>query len=201
MSERDTPAPEAVLGSFHGDDEFPIEWDEGETRALLDLRRPPLPEPGVADVLRHRRLVADLRPHVPPLRHAVRVATGSRRTINGYVYTAADPGRRRRCRPRRREYEARYVAARAARPGYAGADRRLPRLRPAALRRELPRLVARPAAARDRAQLRVPRRLRHGVARASSSSPCCSRTRSTSTTATGRSTGCSTSPSSRRRSG
>ena len=40
---------------------------------LLDLRRPPYSQPGVADVLRHRRLVADVRPHVPALRHAVRV--------------------------------------------------------------------------------------------------------------------------------
>ena len=45
----------------------------GRAGALLDLRRPALPEPGVAAVLRHRRLVADLRPHVPALRHAVRL--------------------------------------------------------------------------------------------------------------------------------
>ena len=39
---------------------------------LLGLRRPALPAPAEPDVLRDRRLVADLRPHVPPLRHAVR---------------------------------------------------------------------------------------------------------------------------------
>ena len=52
---------------------FPIEWSvRAREAALLGLRRPPLPASAEPDVLRHRRLVADLRPHVPPLRHAVR---------------------------------------------------------------------------------------------------------------------------------
>ena len=127
MATIETPG---VLGTFHGSDEFPIEWQEGETRALLDLRRPALPQPGVAAVLRHRRLVADVRPHVPPLRHAVRVATGSPRAINGYVYTAAIPADPS-VRAEATEYQARYVAARAARRRVRRRDRRLPRLRPA----------------------------------------------------------------------
>ena len=64
---------EAVLGSFYGDDAFPVEWNEGERDLLWILDDLHMPEPGVADVLRHRRLVADLRPHVPAVRHAVRV--------------------------------------------------------------------------------------------------------------------------------
>src|SRR4030095_6464535 len=42
-------------------------------RAVLGPRRPAYPEPGVADVCRHRRLVAQVRLHVPPLRHALRL--------------------------------------------------------------------------------------------------------------------------------
>ena len=82
--------------------------------------------------------------------------------VNGYLYTAAipaDPSLHaeateygtatcRGCRGTRR-YAERIGA-------YLGGA--------AALRQQLPRLVARPAAARDRAQLRVPRRLRHGAA-------------------------------------
>ena len=40
--------------------------------AVLGLRRPALPQAAQPDVRGHRRLVAVLRPHVPPLRHAVR---------------------------------------------------------------------------------------------------------------------------------
>ena len=64
---------EEVLGEFHGSDEFPIEWQEGEKELFWIYDDLHIPEPGVADVLRHRRLVADVRPHVPALRHAVRV--------------------------------------------------------------------------------------------------------------------------------
>src|ERR1700674_2815369 len=51
----------------------PDRLERGREGAVLDLRRSPLPESGVAVVLRHRRLVADLRSHVPAVRHAVRV--------------------------------------------------------------------------------------------------------------------------------
>ena len=44
----------------------------GREGLLLGLRRPAHPAPGQPDVLRHRRLVAQLRPHVPALRDAVR---------------------------------------------------------------------------------------------------------------------------------
>ena len=62
--------------------------------ALLGARRPPLPEPAVAALLRHRRLVADVRPHVPALRRRRSRRTGSRRTS-----TATST--RRRSRPTR----------------------------------------------------------------------------------------------------
>ena len=128
------------------------------TRAALDLRRSALPESALADVLRHRGLVADLRPHVPALRHAVRVGLdreGDRRLPVPRGGAGGSVGARRGQRVR-----VALRAARAARRDVCGADRPLPRRGPAALRRELPGLVARPSAARDRAQLRLPRRLR-----------------------------------------
>ena len=63
---------EQVLAAFFGDEEFPIEWEDGQRELFWvhdDLRI----EPGVADVCRHRRLVAQLRLHVPALRDAVRL--------------------------------------------------------------------------------------------------------------------------------
>ncbi len=86
---------EEVLGNVPWVGRVPDRVAGGREGALLDLRRPPHPEPGVADVLRHRRVVADLRPHVPPLRHAVRVATGSPRRSTA---TSTRPP----CRPTRR---------------------------------------------------------------------------------------------------
>ena len=166
--------------------------------ALLGLRRPALPPAAQPDVRGHRRLVAVLRPHVPPLRDAVRdrldLQERQRLPVHG-----GDPGRGR---PRRRH------------PGVQLPTRpivpRGPRVR---RRRSGPtsarccrstgttsRLVARPPRPRDAAQLRLPRgHARQGrTSSAWSSWPCSSRTRSTSTTATGRSTGCSTSPSCQR---
>ena len=196
MATVETPG---VLGTFHGSEEFPIEWQEGEKELFWIYDDLHMPQPGVADVLRHRRLVADVRPHVPALRHAVRVATGSPRRSTA---TSTPPRSRptRRCAPRRPSTR-RATSPRVPRdPEYAGADRRLPRLACCPhYAEQLPRLVAGPAAARDRAQLRLPRRHRLRRRVAASSWRSCSRTRSTSTTATGRSTGCSTSPSSRPR--
>ena len=125
-------AAEEALATFHGDGGLPDRLGGGRARAPLDLRRPPLPQPGLAALLRHRRLVADLRPHVPPLRDAVRRGLG-REEVNGYVYMAAIPADPD-VRAEATEYQARYVAARAARPELRRADRRLPRLRAAALR-------------------------------------------------------------------
>ena len=130
---------------------------EGEKELFWILRRPPLPEPRVAAVLRHRRLVADVRPHVPALRHAVRVRLDRQgdqrlRLHRGRAREPVDPRRRRR--------STRRATCRASRATPSTPARSAPTsgwVLPA-LRRALPRLVARPPAARDRAQLRLPRR-------------------------------------------
>ena len=82
--------------------------------------------------------------------------------VNGYLYTAAIPADRK---SRSRAPSTNAATSRACRgTGSTPADRRLLGSGPAALRRGVPRLVARAAAARDRAQLRLPRRERHGRA-------------------------------------
>ena len=58
----------------------------------MGLRRPALPEPALADVLRHRRMVADLRSHVPALRDAVRVRL-DRQERQRLPLHGRDPGR------------------------------------------------------------------------------------------------------------
>ena len=83
----------------------------GRAGALLDPRRPPLPQPGFAALLRHRRLVADVRPHVPALRHAVRV--GLDRQEHQRLRLHRRRARRPDVRAEATEYEARYVPARA----------------------------------------------------------------------------------------
>ena len=60
-----------VLGVFHGD-EFSRSSGGGGERSSSGARRSPLSPSGLADVLRHRRLVVDLRPHVSPVRNALR---------------------------------------------------------------------------------------------------------------------------------
>ena len=66
-------ATEEILGQFLGDDAFPVTWASETEKDLFwvydDLH---IPHPRQPDVLRHRRLVAELRPHVPPVRDAVR---------------------------------------------------------------------------------------------------------------------------------
>ena len=131
----------------------------GREGAVLDPRRPALPEPGVPAVLRHRGLVAHLRPHVPPLRHPVRVGLDRQerqrlRLHGGRPREPGDPGGGDGVRGRLRP-------ARAPRPGLRRADRRLPGLGAPRLRGELPGLVAQPPAPRARAQLRAPGHLRH----------------------------------------
>ena len=196
-------ATEEILGQFLGDDDVPGRVGlRGREGPLLGLRRPALPAPGQPDVLRHRRLVAELRPHVPPLRHAVRgrLARQERQRLRLH-------GRRSRptptCASTRTEYSARYGARV---PRDAGVRRRrwaptsTPSCRSTAEHfADWWRDRLRPEMERNFAFLeaRLDARRRHGPGRARRA---CSRTRSTSTTATGRSTGCSTSPSCRRRS-
>ena len=149
-----------ALGTFLGSDGLPDRVAGGRAGALLDPRRPALPEPGLAAVLRHRRLVAHVRPHVPPLRHAVRLRLD--REEHQRLRLHGRHPRRPGVRAEATEYEARYAPRVPRDPAYAGQIGAYLGWVLPALRRELPRLVARPPAAGDRAQLRAPRRLRHG---------------------------------------
>ena len=147
---------EEILGQFLGDESFPVTWDAEVEKDFFwvydDLH---CPAPGQPDVLRHRRLVAQLRPHVPPVRDAVRgrLARQERQRLRLHD---RDPGRSRP--PHRRDRVQRPLRRPgAARRGVRHDDGRVPRHGPAGLRPGLRRLVARPAAAGDGAQLRVPR--------------------------------------------
>ena len=65
--------PDEVLGSSTATRPSPSTGSDGEAELFWVLDDLHCPNPRLAAVLRHRRLVADVRPHVPPLRHAVRV--------------------------------------------------------------------------------------------------------------------------------
>ena len=135
MADRDK-----ILDQFFGDATTPIEWkDEEEKEAALLARRPALPAADLADVVRHRRLVADMRLHVPPLRRAVRQGLGGqdRQRLRD---------ERRRAAVRRRRSRALVVLQH----GDAG------------LRRQVPRLVETALPARDPPQLRIPRHVSDG---------------------------------------
>ena len=172
----------------------------GREGLLLGLRRPAHPASGQPDVLRHRRLVAELRPHVPAVRDAVRGRLAGQERQRLRLHDR-DPGR---SGPAHRGHRVQLALRRprAARRRLRVDDGRLPRHGPAGLRPRLRRLVAGPPAAGDGAQLRLPRGPPRRRRRRWTwpTWPASSRTRSTSTTATGRSTGCSTSPSCRPRS-
>ena len=127
----------------------------GRAGLLLGLRRSALPAPGQPDVLRYRRLVAELRPHVPTLRHAVRGRLAGQERQRLRVHDG-HPGRSRAAH-RRDRVQRPVRRARAARRGIRFDDGRVPRHRPAGLRPGLRRLVARPTPARDGTQLRLPR--------------------------------------------
>ena len=180
-----------ALGTNFGTDAFPVDWQEGEKDLFWIFDALHGPHPVSPPVLRHRRLVAHLRPHVPPLRHAVR-ADWITKNVNGYLYTAAIP-----CEPSpctRRRPSTRTVMSRASRaipstparsgPTSAASCRSMPRTSwrggiRGRLRPEMPSATSStstPSTSRD--------------PRFCSSSPSCSRTRWTSTIATGRSTGC-----------
>jgi hypothetical protein len=142
--------------------------------------------------------VAELRPHVPPVRDAVRgrLAGQERQRLRLHDGRPGRPG----LRIEGTEYSARY-GARVPRTRLRPDDGRVPRHGAAGLRRALRRLVARPPACpRCSATSPTSRAARRAGRDDAAETRRCSRTRSTSTTATGRSTGCSTSPSCRRRS-
>ncbi len=149
---------EEALGTFHGSDAFPIEWEEGEKELFWifdDLHCPNPVSPMFFDI-GGWWLTCDhmFRRFGTPF-----ACDWIAKEINGYVYTAAVPADSG-IRSEATEYQARYVPRVPRDPGHAGVDRRLPRLGPARVLRQLPRLVARALAPRDRAQLRVPRRHR-----------------------------------------
>ena len=130
-----------IIDQFFGDATTPIEWkDEEEKRAALLARRLALPAADFADVVRHRRLVADLRLHVSPLRRAVRQGLG------------------RQDRQRLPDERCRAEAGR-------GRSRAVVVLQhgDAGLRRQVPRLVEAALPAGDSPQLRIPRHVSDGV--------------------------------------
>ncbi len=93
---------EEVLGPVPRGREVPGRVDVGDREApLLGLRRPALPAAAQPDVRGHRRLVALLRPHVPPLRHAVRDGLDLQERQRLPVHRG-DPGRGRPRRSPRR---------------------------------------------------------------------------------------------------
>ena len=149
-------ATEEILGQFLGDEIVPGDLGfRGREGLLLGLRRPAHPAPGQPDVLRHRRVVAQLRPHVPSVRDAVRrrLAGQERQRLRLHDGHPGRPG------PAHRGHGVQLALwrPRAARRDLRRPDGEVPRHRPAGLRRALRRLVARPARAGDAAQLRVPR--------------------------------------------
>ncbi len=125
-------ASEEVLGTFYGSDEFPIEWEEGEKELFWiydDLHCPNPVSPLFFDI-GGWWLTCDhmFRRFGTPF-----ACDWIAKSINGYVYTAADPGRL--LAPLRGDRVQRPLRpARAARPRPCGEDRRLPRLGPPALR-------------------------------------------------------------------
>ena len=194
-------ATEEILGQFLGDETFPVHWDSEVEKDLFwvydDLHCPHPLSPMYFDI-GGWWLSCDhmFRRFGTPF-----AVDWIAKNVNGYLYTAAIPADPD-LRVEATEYSSRYGARVPRDPDVRREDRRVPRRRPADLRPRVRRLVARPPAARDGAQLRLSsRRASTRPTRwTSRSSPACSRTRSTSTIATGRSTGCSTSPSSPRRS-
>ena len=194
------PLKEAPLATFHGDESFPIEWSSETERDLFwvfdDLHCPQPLSPMYEDI-GGWWLTCDhmFRRFGTPF-----ASDWIAKNINGYLYTAAIPAEAEASRSRPRSTATRstrsFPRTGTTRARSAPTWRRAP-----GLRRGVRRLVAGPPRPRDAAQLRLPR----GGARRRQrdeprpDSPSCSRTPSTSTTATGRSTGCSTSRSSARR--
>ena len=90
-------ATEEILGQFLGDETFPVTWESEVEKDFFwvydDLH---MPAPGQPDVLRHRRLVAQLRPHVPPLRDPVRGRLAGQERQRLRLHDG-HPGRSRTC--------------------------------------------------------------------------------------------------------
>ena len=178
---------EAVLGSFYGDDAFPIEWHEGERDLLWifdDLHCPNPVSPMFFDI-GGWWLTCD---------HMFR-RFGTPFASDWLARTSTATCTTPRCRPMPRleieatEYQARYVARVPREPDWAGGIG-------AYLGFVLPHYAENFLDWwRDRLRPEIERNFAYldgatTKSRRSSSWRCCSRTRSTSTTGTGRSTGC-----------
>src|SRR5919201_2875017 len=106
-----------VLGSFYGDDEFPIEWEEGERELFWiydDLHIPNPVSPMFFDI-GGWWLTCD---HMFRRFGAPFACDWVAKNVNGYLYTAAipaDPG----VRPEANEYQARYAPRVPHDPAYA----------------------------------------------------------------------------------
>jgi pyruvate,water dikinase len=113
-----TSAGEEVLGSFHGSDEFPIAWEEGEQELFWiydDLHCPNPVSPMFFDI-GGWWLTCDhmFRRFGTPF-----ACDWIAKEINGYVYTAAVPADSR-IRSEATEYQSRYVPRVPRDPGHAG---------------------------------------------------------------------------------
>jgi phosphohistidine swiveling domain-containing protein len=113
-----TSAGEEVLGTFHGSEEFPIEWEEGERELFWiydDLHIPNPVSPMFFDI-GGWWLTCDhmFRRFGTPF-----ASDWIAKEINGYVYTAAVPADAG-IRSEATEYQARYVPRVPRHPGYAG---------------------------------------------------------------------------------
>ena len=145
-----------VLARYLGEDEFPVQWESEQEQDLFwvydDLHCPHPLSPMYFDI-GGWWLTCDhmFRRFGTPF-----AVDWLAKNVNGYLYTAAIPPSRTWPGPAT-EYGDAVHGARVPRTQVRGPDRRLPRRRPAGLRRALRRLVARPAGPGDAAQLRVPR--------------------------------------------
>ena len=194
-------ATEEILGQFLGDESFPVTWESEVEQDFFwvydDLHIPHPVSPMFFDI-GGWWLSCDhmFRRFGTPF-----AVDWLAKNVNGYVYTTAIPADPDA--PHRRDRV--QLALRGPRPARRGLrldDGRLPRHRPAGLRSATsptggatacgPRWSATSRSSRPAST--PPTRWTWPTSRA------CSRTPSTSTIATGRSTGCSTSPSCRRRS-
>ena len=137
---------EQVLATFFGDEEFPIEWEDGQRELFWvhdDLHIPNPVSPMYADIggwwlncdYMFRRFATPF------------ASDWILKVINGYVYTAAIPAQPG-LSAEASEYGSRYTPVSRSTRG-SGRAGRLHGLDAALLRRALPGLVARPAPAGD----------------------------------------------------
>ncbi len=177
---------EAILGSFYGDDAFPVEWNEGERDLFWifdDLHIPNPVSPMFFDI-GGWWLTCDhmFRRFGTPF-----ASDWIAKNVNGYVYHAALPADSSLA-VESTEYQARYVAVFREENGPTGSA-------PISVRysrttRRTSSTGGAIAYGPRSSAISLTSTPRSTATRRSSSSQCSSRTRSTSTIGTGRSTGC-----------